>query len=177
MRQLCIPAATLLAVALPATPAWTQSASQDRVIQSLTRCRTIALPAASLECFEKATAELETAVATKVVIILDRGDIQTARRSLFGFTLPRIGLFRGGADGDTAEQEFEELSTTIASVRSLANGRMELRLAEGDAVWVTTDPMNFPPTPGKKLRIRKGALGNYFIAIDGLRSVRGMRVR
>lgn len=156
-----------------------QQASGDRVLNSLTRCREIAVPAARLDCFDKATSALESAVKTKEVTILDRQDIRKARRSLFGFTLPRIGLFSGGGrDDEPAErQEFEELNTTIAGVRQVANGRVELRLTEDDAVWVTTDPMNFPPKPGAKVRIRKGALGNYFIAVEGLRSVRGMRLR
>ena len=32
-------------------------------------------------------------------------------------------------------------------------------------MWQTTDPLLFPPRAGTKVRIRKGALGNYFIAI------------
>jgi hypothetical protein len=110
------------------------------------------------------------------VQIIDRADVRKARRSLFGFTLPRINLF-GSGEGEPGVEAFTEITTTVQSARPVANGRVEIRLADGnDAVWQTTEPMNFPPKAGAKIRIRKGALGNYFIAVDG-RSYRGMRVR
>ena len=160
-----------------------QPASAERVLQSFSRCRAAATPAARLDCFEQATTALENEVKAKNVTILDRQDVTKARKSLFGFTVPRIAMFgneekRGdGKDAADERAEFDELNTTIASVRPAENGRVELRLAESDAVWVTTDPVPFPPRPGAKIRIRKGALGNYFISVAGERSVRGMRVR
>lgn len=151
-----------------------QATGGDAVLQSFTKCRAVAAPEARLACFEGATAALERAVNAKEVTVLDKQDVRKARRSLFGFTLPRIGLFGGGDDKDEA---FEPLDTTITGSRALANGRYELTLAEGGAVWATTDPMNWPPRVGSKVRIRKGALGNYFIAISGERTIRGMRLR
>lgn len=156
-----------------------QPAAGQDVLSSLSRCRALAAPDARLDCFEKATAALENAVRAKDVTILNRQDIRNARRSLFGFTIPRLPLFGGGdRDESSAKQPaFDELNTTITSVRPAANGRIELRLAEGDAVWMTTDPMPFPPKAGDRIRLRRGAIGNYFLAIDGQRSVRGVRVR
>lgn len=73
--------------------------------------------------------------------------------------------------------EFTELNTTVSSTRPAANNRYEIRLTDQeDAVWQTTDPMNFPPRSGDKIRIRKGALGNYFMTVDGV-SYRGTRLR
>jgi hypothetical protein len=160
-----------------------QPASSARVLESFARCRAVAAAQARADCFDAAARELETAVKTKEITIVDREEVRTARHSLFGFTVPRIGLFDGGdrdgngRDGADQRDEIKEIESTIASARVVANGRVELRLAEGDAVWVTTDPMPFPPKSGEKVRIRKGALGNYFIAIEGERSVRGMRLR
>ncbi len=153
-----------------------QSSGGDAVLQSFVKCRAVAAPEARLACFEGATTTLETAMAAKEVTVLDKQDVRKAKRSLFGFTLPRIGLFGGGRDEDRGEG-FETLETTIAGSRALPNGRYELSLTEGDAVWATTDPMGFPPRSGAKVRIRKGALGNYFIAIAGERTIRGIRVR
>jgi hypothetical protein len=159
------------------TPAMAQTPSGADIVQSLARCRTIAAADARLACFDKASATLDDAVQAKTVTIVGQQEIREARRSLFGFTLPRVGLFGGDGAGSRPKEEFEELNTTIASVRPAANGRVEVRLAENDAVWVTTDPMPFPPRAGAKIRIRKGAMGNYFLAIEGQRSVRGMRLR
>lgn len=157
-----------------------QTSSANTVVQSFSRCREIPAPEARLECFDKAAVALERAVKAKELTIVDRQEVRKARRSLFGFTIPRLSLF-GGDDREESrssrDDEFAELNTTITSVGQIANGRIQLRLAEGDAVWSTTDPVPFPPKPGTKIRIKRGALGNYFLAIDGQRSVRGIRVR
>ena len=153
-----------------------KDAAGDRVLQSLTRCRGIADSEERLACFDKATGALEQAVQAKQVRIVDQEDIRKTRRSLFGFTVPRIGLF-GDRDGEEDRPEFTEINTVVASSRALGNGRVEIRLAgEESAVWQTTEAMNFPPKTGDAIRIRKGSLGNYFINVGG-RSVRGMRVR
>lgn len=151
--------------------------SSERVLRSLTQCRAIGDTAAKLACFEKATATLEASVKARDVTIVDRQDIRKAKRSLFGFTLPKIDLF-GGTERDTDKtDEFIEINTTVASARTSANGRAEIRLAdEGDAVWQTTDPIAFLPRAGAKIRIRQGTLGNYFLFVDG-RSYRGTRLR
>ncbi len=156
-----------------------QTGSSERVLRSFTDCRAIAAPDARLACFDKAAGALEAAVKAKDVTIVDRQDVRKARRSLFGFTLPKIDLFGGSGPTrpDEKEDAFTELNTTVASARPAANGRVEIRLAdESNAVWQTTDPMNFPPKPGDKIRIRQGTLGNYFLAVGG-RSYRGMRLR
>jgi len=173
-------APTALAQTAPSQTSSTLTTNGARLLEPFARCRTITEAQARAECFDAAARALEVAVATKDVTIVNRKDVREARRSLFGFTLPRVGLLGGRDEADKSgreEDDFKEIETTIASVRSVANGRVELRLAEGDAVWVTTDPVPFPPKPGRKVRIRKGAMSNYFINVEGERSVRGMRLR
>jgi hypothetical protein len=167
---------TLALTLAGAAPAAEPDAAGERVLQSFAQCRTIADQAQRLACFDKAAGALEQAVRAKDVRIVDRGDVNKVRRSLFGFTLPRLNLF-GNDEEDGKEQIFTEINSTIAAVRPVANNRVEIRLAdETGAVWQTTDPMNFPPKPGAKIRIRRGTLGNFFMMIDG-KSVRGMRLR
>lgn len=168
-------AAGAVALACIAGEAGAQTQEPGGALQPLLRCRSIAAAEARLACYDREAAATEAAIQAKDVTVLDRKGVREVRRSLFGFTLPRLPLFGGD---DAKPEEFEEINTTIASARPVANGRIELRLADNpDAVWVTTDPMPFPPRTGKKIRIRKGALGNYFIAIEGERSVRGIRTR
>ncbi len=156
-----------------------ETGSSERVLRSLTACRALTAADAKLACFEQATATLEASVRSKEVTIVDRQDIRKAKRSLFGFTLPKIDLFGGTGkerDDDKADA-FTELNTTVASARPVANGRVEIHLAdESAAVWQTTEPMNFPPRAGDKIRIRQGTLGNYFLFVGG-RSYRGTRLR
>lgn len=166
-----------------ACAAHAQPGPGSAVLEPFARCRALPAAEARAQCFDDAARALEAAVAAKDITIVTRQDVRNTRRSLFGFTLPRVGLFSSGDDRDetggsgAGQEDFKEIETTITSVRSVANGRVELRIAEGEALWVTTDPMPFPPKPGRKVRIRKGAMGNYFIAVEGERSVRGMRLR
>jgi hypothetical protein len=165
-------AVAMAGVAAAAEP----DAAGDRVLQSFAQCRAIGAAEARLACFDKAASALEQAVKSKEVRIIDKEDVRRTRRSLFGFTLPRVGLF-GDRDGEGEKEEFTEINTTVASARQIKDGRVELRLTgEEDAVWQTTDSVAFPPKPGAKIRIRKGAIGSYFITFGG-KSVRGMRVR
>lgn len=167
--------ATAVAMAGAAVNAGADGAG-DRVLQSFAQCRAITEPEARLACFDKAAGALEQAVRAKEVRILDKDDVRRTKRSLFGFTLPRVGLF-GDGNEDSEKEEFTEINTTVASARQLDNGRVELRLVgEDDAVWQTTETLAWPPKPGAKIRIRKGAIGSYFINVGG-KSVRGMRVR
>ena len=145
----------------------------DRIVRSFADCTAIAAADARLQCFDKAAASLSTALANQEVRIVDRSDVRKTQRSLFGFALPSLRLFGGG----DREEGFTEIRTTVASAHAVANNRAEIRLAdESGAVWQTTDPVNFPPRPGAEIRIRKGAMGNYFIAVDG-RTYRGTRLR
>lgn len=161
---------------LTATAAGAQGGSAgERLLKAFDACRAIAAPEERLACFDKSTADLARAVADKQVRIVDRADVNKARRSLFGFTLPSLNLFDGGGGRDSPP--FVEINTTVASATPAENGRVRLVLAEeGEPVWQTTDPMNFPPRAGAKVRIRKGALGNYFLNVDS-RTYRAMRVR
>lgn len=170
----------LAAVVVLPTGAMAQSKTDgpsERVLGGLRACR--GLPDAErLACFDRAATALDAAVASKEVTVLDKQEVRRTRRGLFGFTLPKIGIFGGGDGDEKAEDAFTEITTTVASARVVENSRVEFRLAdESEAVWRTTDPMGFPPKPGTAVRIRKGALGNYFIDFAGSRGVRGMRVR
>ena len=148
----------------------------DRIVRSFAECRAISPADLRLQCFDRAAAALEASIKTKEVRVVDRADIRKTRRSLFGFVLPNIKLF-GGGDDDPGEKESTEINTTVASARPVANSRVEIRLADGsNAVWQTTDPMTFPPHPGAAIRIRKGTMGTYFIAVEG-RTYRAMRLR
>lgn len=153
-----------------------QNTAADRVARSFSECRAIPSADLRLQCLEKAAAALEASIKAKDVMIVDRSDVRKTRRSLFGLALPSIRLFGAGND-DAEEQAFTEITSTVASAGAVANNRVEIRLADdADAVWRTTDPMNFPPRAGAAIRIRKGTMGTYFITVEG-RTYRGARLR
>lgn len=166
-----IAVAGLAASAAPARPK-AQDARSNALISALSACRGIADEKARLACYDQASERLAAAVESKDLLVMDRQEIRETRRSLFGFGVPNIPLFRGEAGSDDGK-----LETTIASARALAMGMWQIRLPDG-AIWQTNEskPGLADPRPGQKIVIQRGTLGNYFLRINGQRGVRGRRV-
>lgn len=165
----------LVLVAVSASPAAAQSRQAEasaRVLKSFQDCRALADDAAQLVCYRETADRLAREVESREVTILDRGDVRETRRSLFGFSLPKLKLFGGDEDDDP---EFTEINTTVARVRPLEYGKLSFTLPD-NAVWQTTEPVRSRPSVGSTVRIKQAAMGSYFISFDGGRTVRGMRV-
>jgi hypothetical protein len=163
--------AALVPASAPAKPK-AQDARSNALIQALSACRGVADEKARLDCYDRASSRLAEAVDKKELVVLDRQEIQQTRRSLFGFSVPNIPLFRGESGGDDGKIE-----TVIAGAGRLEGGKWAIRLEDG-AVWHTTETrLNFSdPRPGQKIVIQRGTLGNYFLRINGQRGIRGRRV-
>ncbi|HET9640493.1 MAG TPA: hypothetical protein VFP12_14940 [Allosphingosinicella sp.] len=163
--------AALMAASAPARPK-AQDARSNALIQALSACRGVADEKARLDCYDQASARLAEAVDKKELVVMDRQEIQETRRSLFGFSVPDIPLFRGEAGKDSGK-----LETIIAGAGRLEGGKWAIRLEDG-AIWHTTETrLNLSdPKPGQKIVIQRGTLGNYFLRIDGQRGIRGRRV-
>ena len=142
-------------------------------VSEMMACRAMTDDAARLACYDRAVGNLQQAVASREVVIVNSADVRKARRSLFGFTLPKLSIF--GDKDDTPE--VKEIRTKITSVRSLGYGKWEIRLEDG-ARWETTERLRMGEVPevGDAIRISKGALGNYFLSVAGGSSVRARRV-
>lgn len=163
--------AALMAAPAPAKPK-ARDARSNALIQALSACRGVADEKARLDCYDQASARLAEAVDKKELVVMDRQEIQETRRSLFGFSVPDIPLFRGEDGKDSGK-----LETTIAGAGRLEGGKWAIRLEDG-AIWHTTETrLNLSdPKPGQKIVIQRGTLGNYFLRIDGQRGIRGRRV-
>jgi len=166
--------ATLL-IAVPSLAQEKPPVSSDppASVSEMMGCRTISDNAARLACYDRAVGDLQQAVAARDVVIVSSADVRKARRSLFGFALPKMPIF--GDKDDTPD--VKEIRTKIASVRSLGYGKWEIRLEDG-ARWETTEGLREGDIPGAgdDIRITKGALGNYFLSVSGGTSVRARRV-
>lgn len=162
IRSSLIAVTTAACAALPLGAAAQDVSSSPTVFSDVVACRAIADPGARLACFDAKTATLDTAVANKDVVVMSREAVKETRRGLFGFSLPRLGLFRDG--GDEAD-EVKELNTTITAI-SGGNGRWVLTLEDG-AVWEQTDGSYINrPSIGQPILIDRGALGSYMGRID-----------
>jgi|APFEC2959095171_1045051.scaffolds.fasta_scaffold00028_87 hypothetical protein len=165
---------TLTAAAL-AAPAAAQEGGGGNAVDAITACRDVADSAARLACFDKAVATLAAARDKKEVVVLDRAEVQKTRRSLFGFTLPRIKLFGGGDDDDNAE-DIKEINGSVAGVSAVAGDRWTVTL-DDDTRWITTESARgFPPRAGETVRIRRAALGSYDASFNKRRTIKVRRI-
>ena len=178
MRTIAVAAAVVFAAAafvpaaaLPKSPK--MAAATTGVVAELTGCRTLTDDAARLTCYDKAAAKLEAATAAGDVKVLDREDIRATRRSLFGFELPKLPFFKGD---DSAKDTPEAVDTVVKSVQPATYGKFTLTMEDG-SVWQSTEPLPRDPKVGAKVHLKTGALGNFFMTVGSMRSVRAMRIR
>ncbi|MEO6580428.1 MAG: hypothetical protein ABIN83_04685 [Sphingomicrobium sp.] len=168
-------AGAILACALVAAEAIAKdplpaSKAPPATVRTVIACRSLTDSAQRLACFDQSVRNLETAVAGQELVMFSAREIKEARRSLFGFSVPKLPFF-----GDQDEEV--EHQSTITGSRALGYGKWQIRLEDG-AWWETTEATRNMEAPmnGSKIRIRRGALGNHFMSIGGIGTVRGRRI-
>lgn len=144
------------------------------LLQGVLDCRAITDSAERLACYDASVGRFEQAELAGQVVVVDREKAREVRRQAFGFNLPSLAIFERGAP----EPEINNLSTTVVRARQDALTRWVIEI-EGGAVWKQTEtvPINRSPKPGMKVDIRKGALGAYFMNVDGQRAFKVDRVK
>ena len=160
---------------LVSTPvAQDRGAPASPLVDRLARCLEIRTDVERLACTDVAARALVDASRRKDIVVVDKEAMRTTRRSLFGFSLPRIGLF--GSNGPDDVDEVESVELRIKGVSILGYGKLAFTLDDGSR-WSTTEAWSngIAPTPGAMLTVRKGALGSYFVKSGGSRGVRAMR--
>ena len=171
-----------LVVAIGVVAAWlgtTEAAlGQDRQpepaqYRALVACRSQTDEAARLRCYDQAVAALEQAASRGDILLTGREEVRAARRSLFGFAVPR---FLRGRD-EAEEPEITELETTIVSARETGFQEFILVLAEGGR-WQTTEASRGArtPRPGTAVRLRRSPVGGYFVKLPGVQWLRARRI-
>ena len=165
--------AALMTVA--AAAAAKEKPAPSPLVSAIDRCRQMTDPTQRLACYDAAAGALVQATNSGAVAVVDENEVKKVRHSLFGFSLPKIPFFSGDT---TANEAQDKIDSTITKVTALNNGYYQLVIADNNAVWVTTDDSVsfYPPKPGQKIEIIRGALGNYFLRINGQVGVRGKRV-
>lgn len=160
-----------LAAACPAMAQQSDSNAADAVAS----CRNVADSAERLACFDKAAAEFVAARERKDLVVLDRADVRKTRRSLFGFTLPRIKLFGDGDREEADKEDIKEIDAKVVSVGEVAPDRWSVKLDDGTQ-WLTVEgSRGFPPQPRESVNIRRGALGSYLAQFSKRRMIRVRR--
>ena len=145
------------------------------LVGALEACRAIAEPTDRLACYDKQAGALIDAATKGDVAVVDRSEVRKARKSLFGFAMPKIPFFSGD---DSADVVSDTLESTIKSANGIGYGKFRMTIAEGNAVWETTEAYGTmrEPKVGDKIVIKRGPLGSYLLRIGSNRGVKGKRV-
>jgi len=172
-RTLLLVAGGVLAFAVPSLAA-DPPAKRAGVYQKVLDCRTITDPTARLACYDQAAAQFEQAETSGQVVVVDRAQMREVRRQVFGFSVPSISLFTRGE----REEEVNTLASTVTAARQDPYGKWVITI-EGGAVWKQTETAELVrrPKPGSKVEIRRGALGAFFMNVDGQKAIKVERVK
>lgn len=131
-------------------------AAVPRGADALFACRSIPDDTARLACFDREAEALQTAAASRKVVIVEQEEIRRTRRDLFGFSLPGTAIFKrddSGASED--EEEIRAIDDTLAAFRLDGSGRALFTLSNG-ARWMQIDnlPILGKPGAGDAVRMR-----------------------
>ena len=172
LLPLCAVAA-LAALSVPAVA--NDPPKQSPLVSALGTCRAITDAGERLACYDKQAGALLDATSKGDVAVVDKAEVRKARKSLFGFAMPKIPFFSGD---DTADVPTETLESTIKSANGIGYGKFRMVIAEGNAVWETTESYGTmrEPRVGDKIVIKRGPLGSYMLRIGSNRGVKGRRV-
>ena len=145
------------------------------LVTALAACRQIADPTQRLACFDKASGDLVVATDKGEVSVVDRSELKQARRSLFGFNMPRLPFFAGDKSADDVA---DKLVSKVTAVKELGNNRYAVRIADGGALWETLEAYGafHMPKVGESVEINRGPLGSYILRFGRQRGVKGRRV-
>jgi hypothetical protein len=148
-------------------PVQTDTPSQ---VQRLLACRSITAPDQRLACYDKESAAMNQAIASKDLVLIDKEKARAAGRSLFGFSIPNFGgLFGSGG-------EINQIDGTIKATGHNLDGGWVITLDDG-SVWTQTDDWpGLDARPGKKVIVKRGVLGSFWLSIPGQNGIKVKRI-
>lgn len=169
----------LVGISLPAVALATEAPVKvPAQVSALQACRSKADATERLACYDKAVDVLSAATAAREIVVVDRAEVKTARKGLFGFSLPKIGFLSGRGGDKEDERDESELTSTVTSSRQFNREYWRITLADG-AIWETTSTSRGfdDPKPGAPVTIERGTLGAYWLTVGKRGRVQARRVK
>lgn len=150
------------------------TAGRAAALKTLSDCRAITDDTARLACYDAASAAIEHAETSGELVVVDRGQVRDAKRSLFGFDTSAMNFFDRGPS--ETRVEVENVTLTIDRAYRADGGKWVMVMTDGQ-IWrqIDTNGPYDPPKHGSKAEIRKAALGSYFVNVDGQTAIRARR--
>jgi len=166
----------LMALAGPAeaTAAERQpTAAPPTAVQRLLQCRELGSAEQRLACFDRESSVVANDLSRRELVVIDRGQVASTRRTLFGLTLPRLDIL-----GDNTQDEVRQIESTIAAAGHNREGSWLFALADGSR-WSQTDStvLDLAPRRGEKVTVRRAALGSYVLIVPGQSPMKVKRVQ
>lgn len=139
-------------------------------VQRLLACRSITASDQRLACYDRESAAMDQAIASKDLVLIDKEKARAAGRSLFGFSIPNFGgLFGSGG-------EINQIDGTIKATGHNLDGGWVITLDDG-SVWTQTDDWpGLDARPGKKVIVKRGVLGSFWLSIPGQNGIKVKRI-
>ncbi len=157
-----------------ATPTNAQEAAPagSSAISNLSTCRTMSVASERLSCFDRTALELETALRSGELLVVDRTQATAARRQAFGSTSAPADVLLP----PRAEDRIDAIETTLTRATQAGDGRWTFVLADGNT-WtqVDTDRVRINNRTGETVRVRRGAMGSYLLVVGHSGAVRVRR--
>jgi hypothetical protein len=139
-------------------------------VQRLMSCRTIAAADQRLACYDREAAAMQQAITNQDLFMVDKEKARAAGRSLFGFSIPNFGGLFGNND------QIGQIDGTIKSAGRNSDGGWLIMLDDG-SVWSQTDDWpGLEARPGKKVIVKRGVLGSFWLSIPGQNGIKVKRV-
>lgn len=159
-------------MALAMTAAQEPAPQDPEQLQRLLACRAVTGTTARLACFDAAAGALEAAHRDGSLVVVDRAQMDRARRDTFGLDLPALPRLFGSRAGP----ELIEVETTLVGASRNPRDEWTFRLADG-STWMQIDSgsAQFRNRPGQPVRIRRAALGSFLMTVGGSRAIRVRR--
>ena len=110
-----------------------------------------------------------------VALVVDREQAKAARKQAFGLSLPTLDMFN---KAEATPEEANRIEDTVERAYRGGDGKWVFELT-GGAVWQYYDAADLgrQPKQGGKVEVRKGAVGGYFLSLDGQSGARAKRLR
>ena len=163
---------------------WSASASAQEkndlesspLVGKLATCTAITDDAERLACFDKEVGAFVGAANEGDVKVVEREEINKARKKLFGYSVPDAGIFK--ANSKEEKEQAKRLTSTITKVRQVSSKEWHIWIEEGDARWrLKNNSIRFKaPKVGDTVEFKPATMGTYWIRVNGRKGVRGQRI-
>ena len=165
-------AAVLATVLAAGGAASAQVMRRAEILERLAACRADADAASRLACYDRVAGELDQAERSGQVVVMDRAQVQDAKRRTFGLQLPNFDLFERGPE----TEQVQNVVLTIERAQRAADGKWIFTMTDGQ-VWRMIDGRDPVPSPraGQTIEIRRASLGSFMGVLQGQRAA--IRVR